>query len=264
MFAPEFLVPHPPHYESFCQAVEETDAVISVSECTKHQFAEEYGYEGPVEVVRYHNLPLFEEPVPLPDGPPWCIGYMGRLNIEQKNLDALLEAFAELRDAGMDVELNFYGDGSDRSVLDEIARNLDVRDRVSFHGRYDHRTDLRGIMAANHVFTYTSNYEGGPCFTLLELLQAGRYVVAAPVGGIPDIYDGHPEAGQLVDPDNPSVIADALASALESIREGEANPHQIRSRYAGTFDLKTAHEQWVDALGLQHVGATSGKYAVAD
>jgi glycosyltransferase involved in cell wall biosynthesis len=189
---------------------------------------------------------------------------MGRLNIEQKNLDALLEAFAELRDAGMDVELNFYGDGNDRSVLDAIARNLDVRDRVSFHGRYDHRTDLRGIMAANHVFTYTSNYEGGPCFTLLELLQAGRYVVAAPVGGIPDIYDGHSEAGQLVDPDNPSVIADALASAIESIREGEANPHQVRSRYAGTFDLKTAHEQWVDALGLQHVGATSGKYAVAD
>jgi len=37
MFAPEFLVPDMPHYEPFCQAVEETDVVISVSECTKHQ-----------------------------------------------------------------------------------------------------------------------------------------------------------------------------------------------------------------------------------
>ena len=120
MFAPEFLVPDPPHYERFCQAVEETDVVISVSECTKHQFEEEYGYEGPVEVVRYHNLPFFAEPVPLPDGPPWCIGYMGRLNIEQKNLDALLEAFAHMRDEEMDVELNFYGDGSDQSTLDDL------------------------------------------------------------------------------------------------------------------------------------------------
>ena len=31
MFAPEFLVPDPPHYKSFCQAVQETDRVISVS-----------------------------------------------------------------------------------------------------------------------------------------------------------------------------------------------------------------------------------------
>jgi glycosyltransferase involved in cell wall biosynthesis len=250
MFAPEFLIPDPPHYDSFCQAVEDTDVVISVSECTKHQFVEEYGYEGPVEVVRYHNLPFFEEPVPLPDGPPWRIGYMGRLNIQQKNLDALLKAFAQLRDEEVDVELNLYGDGSDQNILDELARNLGVRDRVSFHGRYDHRTDLHGIMAANHVFTYTSNYEGGPCFTLLELLQAGRYVVAAPVGGIPDIYDGHPEVGQLVDPDDPSVIADTLTMAIEKVREGAVDPRQIRERYTGSFDMETAHEQWIDALDL--------------
>jgi glycosyltransferase involved in cell wall biosynthesis len=250
MFAPEFLVPDPPHYEPFCQAVEETDRVISVSECTKHQFEEEYGYKGPVEVVRYHNLPFFEEPVPLSDGPPWRIGYMGRLNIQQKNLDALLKAFARLRDDEMNVELNLYGDGSDQNILDELAHDLGVRGRVTFHGRYDHRTDLRGIMAANHVFTYPSNYEGGPCFTLLELLQAGRYVVAAPVGGIPDIYDGHPEAGQLVDPDDPSVIADTLTMAIEKVREGPVDPRQIRERYTGSFDMETAHEQWIDALDL--------------
>jgi glycosyltransferase involved in cell wall biosynthesis len=105
-------------------------------------------------------------------------------------------------------------------------------------------------MAANHVFTYPSNYEGGPCFTLLELLQAGRYVVAAPVGGIPDIYDGHPEAGQLVDPDDPSVIADTLTMAIEKVREGPVDPRQIRERYTGSFDMETAHEQWIDALDL--------------
>jgi glycosyltransferase involved in cell wall biosynthesis len=251
MFAPEFLVPEPPHYESFCRAVQETDIVVSVSECTKHQFEEVYGYEGPVEIVRYHNLPFFEEPVPLPDGPPWCIGYMGRLDIGQKNLDALLKAFAQLHVEGVDVELNLYGDGSDQNILEDLARDLGVRDRVTFHGRYDHRTDLRGIMAANHVFTYTSNYEGGPCFTLLELLQAGRYVVAAPVGGIPDIYDGHPEAGQLVDPDDPSVIADTLTMAIEKVREGAVDPHRIRKRYTGSFDMETAHEQWIDALDLR-------------
>ena len=249
MFAPEFLVPDPPYYEPFCQAVEETDAVISVSECTAHQFEEVYGYDGPVEVVRYHNLSFFDEPVSLPEGSPWRIGYMGRLSIEQKNLDTLLQAVRRLRDDGMNVELHFYGDGPDQDSLAELAVELGLNESVVFHGRYDHRTDLPAIMADNHLFTYTSSYEGGPCFTLLELLQAGRYVVASPVGGIPDIYEGHPEAGILVGPDDPAAIADALARAIQRVAGGEVRPAQIRERYQQAFDMGTAHEQWLEALG---------------
>jgi glycosyltransferase involved in cell wall biosynthesis len=248
MFSPEFIVPDPPHYDSFCQAVDETDVVMSVSECTKHQFAEEYGYEGPVEVVRYHNLPFFKDPVPLPDGPPWCIGYMGRLNIEQKNLDALLKAFALLCEDGLDVELNFYGDGNDQGKLAELSGAIGINSSVEFHGRYDHRTDLPDIMAQNHIFTYISNYEGGPCFTLLELLQAGRYVVASPVGGIPDIYAGHPEAGLLVDDSDTLEIAVTLRKALRNVKEGRVDPEAIRSRYIGEFDIEAAHSQWCQAI----------------
>ncbi len=249
MFAPEFLVPEPPHYEPFCRAVEETDRVISVSECTAHQFEEVYGYEGPVEVVRYHNLPLFDAPVPLPEGPPWRIGYMGRLSIEQKNLDTLLRAFSFLRGDGMDTELHFYGDGPDEAELADLASRLEVEASVTFHGRYDHLTDLPGIMGDNHVFTYTSNYEGGPCFTLLELLQAGRYVVASPVGGIPDIYDGHPEAGLLVDAGDPDQISNALETALRKVEVGDVDPEAIRERYHQEFDMAAAHDDWLGALG---------------
>lgn len=248
MFAPEFLVPSSPYYESFCQAVQETDAVISVSECTTHQFEEVYGYEGAVEVVRYHNLPLFDEPVPFPGGPPWRIGYMGRLSIEQKNLDTLLRAFQHLCEEGKNVELHFYGDGPDESTLGQQAFDLGVDESVEFHGRYDHRTDLPEIMAENHVFTYTSNYEGGPCFTLLELLQAGRYVVASPVGGIPDIYEGHPEAGLLVDPSTSLSIAEGLKDALDRVRNMKVTPSIIRSRYSEEFDMSSAHEDWCSVI----------------
>nr|WP_272507969.1 glycosyltransferase [Salinibacter ruber] len=252
MFAPEFLVPDPPHYESFCRAVEETDRVISVSECTAHQFEEVYGYEGPVEVVRYHNLPLFEEPVPLPDGPPWRIGYMGRLSIKQKNLDTLLQAVHQLRNEGMDVELHLHGDGTDRKKLEKEAQDLEIGDDVIFHGGYDHRTELPEVIGSNHVFTYTSNYEGGPCFTLLELLQAGRYVVASPVGGIPDIYKDHPESGMLVDPEDPVAIAETLRNAIEKLTSGGMNPDRIRARYHQEFDMEAAHEEWRQALNLSN------------
>lgn len=256
IFAPEFLVPDPPYYQSFCQAVEETDAVISVSECTTHQFEETYGYDGPVEVVRYHNLPLFETPVPIPDAPPWKIGYMGRLSIEQKNLNTLLRAFQSLRENGRDVELHFYGDGADRDRMEKEAERLQVEQYVYFHGRYDHRTELPEIMANTHLFTYISNYEGGPCFSLLELLQAGRYVVAAPVGGIPDIYEGRPDVGLLADPRQPDTIASALDTALTQIANGNVEPQVIRERYSEEFDMSAAHDAWLSALSLSSSAGT--------
>lgn len=255
MFAPEFLPAEPPYAASFCQAVAETDVVISVSECTKHQFAEEYDYHGPVERVRYHNRPFFDAPVPLPDGPPWRIGFLGRVDVTQKNLDVLLRAAARLPLDAMDVELHLHGRGPENEVamLRRLAGELGIADRVVFHGAYDHRTDLRDIVSQNHFFVYTSRYEGGPCFTILELLQAGRFCVAAPVGGIPDVYDGHPEAGLLVDASQPASIADGLRRTLERVQDGAIDPAAVRARYDGALDIDTAHRQWMNALELTPV-----------
>lgn len=248
MFAPEYLMPDSSYWDSFCQAIQETDAVISVSECTKHQFEEVYGYEGPVEVVRYHNLSLFDEPVALPKWPPWKIGFMGRLNVEQKNLDTLLHAFGQLeKSTPFPIELHFFGHGEEESVR-QLADSLQIRDSTFLHGPYDHRNDLREIMEVCHLFVYISRYEGGPCFTLLELLQAGRYVVAAPVGGIPDIYAGQPDIGRLVNADEPGEIANALHQSIQDLRDGNTSPATVRSRYFEEFDMETAHEEWKDVI----------------
>lgn len=248
MFAPRFLNPESPLYEQYCTAVQETDAVISVSECTKDQFEEVYNYEGSVYTVRYHNLPLFDKPVPHPEGPPWRIGYMGRLSIEQKNLDTLLRAFNNLQQTNIETELNFYGDGDDRAELEQMTHELGLEEVVTFHGRYDHRTDLPDIVAKNHLFVYTSNYEGGPCFTLLELLQAGRYVVASRVGGIPDIYENHPDVGHLIDGKGEESIFRALKEALQRVQRGQVDPAVVRNRYQGEFDMETVHSSWEQVI----------------
>jgi glycosyltransferase involved in cell wall biosynthesis len=86
-------------------------------------------------------------------------------------------------------------------------------------------------------------------------MQAGRYVVASPVGGIPDIYDGHPEAGLLVDPDSPDAIAATIKEALEKIQEGRVNPSVIRKRYLDEFDIQSAHTAWMRALNLNGASA---------
>lgn len=251
MFAPEFL-PAPPGRvaESFKSAIAETDAVISVSECTKAQFREVYNFDGPVRVVRYHNSEIFSAPVSLPPGPPYQIGFMGRIAIEQKNLDTILEACCLLAGKRADIWFNFHGGGQDSDRFAAMVAEAGIGNRVKLHGPYDHKRDLPAIIALNHIFVYTSRYEGGPCFALLELLQAGRYVVTSPVGGIPDIYAGRPEIGDLVDSRDANAIAEAFERAIGRIERGEVDPMRIRTLYDSEFCEPVAHAQWIAALGL--------------
>jgi glycosyltransferase involved in cell wall biosynthesis len=232
-----------PGSPSFNQAVEETDAVVSTSRCTLDQFQEEYGYEGPIHVVRSHNLQFFDEVVPMPEGPPWRIGFMGRIDVEHKNLDTLLTAFAGIAEDEEAVEFHLYG-GGDIERIEFLAEDLGVEDCVFCHGRYDHKTDLPSIVKNCHFFVYTSRREGGPCFSLLELLQAGRFVVASPVGGIPDLYADHPDVGRLVSSDDPDEIAKVLLDTLRMVRDGNIDPHRIRERYFEEFDMASAHNEW--------------------
>lgn len=250
--APEFWPPLPAivgsYSKEYCQAIAETDAVVSVSKCTTHQFKEVYGYTGIVHVIPYHNFLYFPQAVPLPEGPPWKIGFMGRLEIQQKNLDTLLTAFSQVLNLHPDIELHLYGGGSDQKQLESLAQELDIKDIVHFHGSYDHRIDLPTIVANCHFFVHPSRWEGGPCFSLLEQMQAGRYCVAANVGGIPDLYADHPEAGCLVDCNDSQSISYGLITALTKVERGLIDPDAIRTRYFDGFDISSAHQAWTKVI----------------
>jgi glycosyltransferase involved in cell wall biosynthesis len=236
--------------EGFAEAVRRTDAVISVAKCTAGEFSPAYGYDGEVHVVRYHNLPVFGKAVPLPAAPPWRIGFMGRIEIVHKNLDMVLEAFADLCRRRSDVELHFFGGGPDEAEFASMVARAGLGAKVALHGRYDHRSDLPAIVGSCHLFIYPSRYEGGPCLSLLELLQAGRFVVTSTVGGIPDIYDGHPDLGLMVSPGDKQAFVDALEAGLAKVAANSVDQAAMREHYTRNFDMNAAHQGWMRALRL--------------
>ncbi len=131
IFSPQYIPPPAGRVgRAFCQAVQQTDAVISVSECGKGEFAQVYGHTGKVNVVRYHNRPLFEEAVPMPPLPPFQVGYAGRIDIHQKNLDTLLKAFELLCEKRPDSVLNIHGGGPDEGALRGMVAASPVADRI--------------------------------------------------------------------------------------------------------------------------------------
>ena len=233
--------------EDYRQAIFETDSVISTSKCSIYQFKQVYGYTGQVDVVPYHNLPFFTEAVSLPSSPPWKIGFMGRLDIQQKNLDTVLRAMAQVRQVRQDVELHLYGGGQDRSALEELALELGIQDFVYFHGAYDHRRDLKTIIGDCQFFIYPSRWEGLP-LSLLELLQAGRFCVASDVGGMSDLYGGYPDIGLMMDSSSEEAIYQGFLQAVEKLENGLVDGDKIRARYFDGFDIVTAHRAWMSVM----------------
>jgi glycogen(starch) synthase len=166
---------------------------------------------------------------------------VGRL-VPQKAFDVLLDAFASGRLAGLN--LVFVGDGFERGSLEARAAALGLRARVRFLGSVD-RARLSGLLCGARAFALPSRGEAFG-IALLEAMAAGVPSVATAAGGIPELVrDG--ENALLVEPENPSALADALARVVRDAalrerlaREGrktaaELNWNRIADRYEKVY-----------------------------
>ncbi|NOS78351.1 MAG: glycosyltransferase family 4 protein [Nitrospira sp.] len=135
----------------------------------------------------------------------YLLGSVGRLTAV-KGHEFLIRAVALLNnDRGRKpVKAVLVGDGPLRKNLEELAFHLGVGNHVSFVG---HQDDPSGFLQAMDVFVLPSLSEGIP-LALLEAMAASQPIVAARVGGIPEIIE-HGENGLLVEPANEHDIAKA-------------------------------------------------------
>jgi starch synthase len=68
---------------------------------------------------------------------------------------------------------------------------------------------------------------------LLEVMAAGKPVIATRVGGIPDVLDGYPDA-RLIASENPSALQSALEDLLDGVwpdSQGDQANH-LSARYS--------------------------------
>ncbi len=111
------------------------------------------------------------------------------------------------------------GDGEDRDMLRDIAKEAGVDERVIFAGHIDH-SELPAYFKMCDVFVRPSIIEGfGNAF--VEAYAAGIPVVATPVGGIVDfLFDPwkdpeYPSTGIFCNVRNPESVAKAVRAYLD-------------------------------------------------
>ena len=176
-------------------------------------------------------------PADLPRGE-LVLGAVGRLSRE-KGLDVGLRGLAD-PNTPRDARLVVLGRGGLRAALEAQALALGLGDRVRFLG---YREDVGPYLAHLDALVLPSRHEGLP-FAALEAMAAGCPVVAARVGGVPELVsDGR--TGLLF----PGEDAPALALRLARL----AGSPELRARLAAAAREHVARHFTRDAMGAAHL-----------
>ena len=195
------------------------DQFVAVSQGAAESIVEHVGV-SPEDVTVLHNPIPIEEVRMRSRGPvdhEWVgvpeyevVLGVGRLE-PQKNFGSFLEAFSQVHETRPQTRAIIVGRGSERDELEQLTRDLEISDKVSFPGYVE---NPYGYMAGASVLAMSSVHEGLPT-VLIEALACGCPVVSTdcPSGPYEILAGG--EVGPLVPVGDDTAIAEAICATLE-------------------------------------------------
>jgi glycosyltransferase involved in cell wall biosynthesis len=217
------------------RALRRFDAVVAVSRTLMDHLAES---GVPRERLYYVQNGWYASELPL-DREAACralgiardgfrVAWVGRLSAE-KGPDVLVEALGLLRD--FPVTASFLGAGPQRQALETRAAALHVADRIHWHGVVPRAGRL---LRAFGAFALTSRTEATP-IALLEAMAAEVPIIAAAVGGVPDVVST--KEALLVPPENSQAVAAALREVFQDPAAARRRAGAARERLERDFGL---------------------------
>ncbi len=127
-----------------------------------------------------------------------------------KDHDLFVRIAAELSRRRDDVHFLLVGEGLLRNAVEQQIGAAGLMDRFTLTAAKDSIADLYALMA---VLVLCSKVEGSPN-AVMEAMAAGRPVVAAKVGGVPELVD-EGVTGRLIDSRSPADFAGAIEGLLD-------------------------------------------------
>lgn len=152
-----------------------------------------------------------------------------------KGADILVEAIARLRAAGRPVTLTLAGDGEETTALRALCETLKLGNAVRFIGH----VQARHGFGQGRLLVVPSRGDSMP-YVVIEAAAAGTPMIAANVGGIPEIFG--PFTDGLVAPNDPQALADAIAAALDAPERARERAKELRERVFQHFSQRAMVE----------------------
>jgi glycosyltransferase involved in cell wall biosynthesis len=177
------------------------------------------------------------DPVPIAEDATDLV-YVGEFR-EIKGADLLIQAVARLRADGKPVTLTLAGDGEETENLKALIKKLNIEDAVRFIGHVKARYGF----SKGRLLVVPSRGDSMP-YVVIEAAAAGIPMIAASVGGIPEILGPH-TSGLFV-ANSVGALADAIETALGDIDAARERAKSLRERIFVHFSQKAMVEGVLD------------------
>jgi glycosyltransferase involved in cell wall biosynthesis len=162
------------------------------------------------------------------------------------NVACALRAFALIQRERPEAKLIVAGDGEQRSMLHELARELGLRN-VEFLGQVPPER-MPSLYDAVDIYLNSPNVDNMPN-SVIESFAAGLPVVTTNAGGIPYIVT-HNQTGMLVDCDDHATMARYALQLLDDPDHVERMTDRARNEVLTRYTWQAVHHSWRKAYGL--------------
>lgn len=165
------------------------------------------------------------------------VGHVGALDNSQKGQEFIIAVARELRLSHPELHFVLVGDGRDEAMLKNAAAGLD---NLSFTGFVQNVGDY---LAAFDIFVLPSRREGIGSI-LFDAMEQGLPIVAARVGGVPEIVHDE-QNGILIDPERADQLRDAVLR-LSADRDLRARMGMRGRQVASGYSAQVMAQKYLD------------------
>ena len=176
---------------------------ITVSRFLKEQMVRSGYAEERIHVLHLPAPDVKTYSPPPSEGIPRFV-FLGRLTPE-KGVSWLLRA---LKETTVPVHLDIAGEGFEEPELRRLAAQLNVQDRVTFHGWIDGER-VHSLLREARALVFPSVWHEPGGTVAFEAMVNGRAVVMSRVGGMPEVISEEVN-GLLVEPNDVAALARAI------------------------------------------------------
>ena len=182
--------------------------------------------KGVVHCVFNGVTPEEFEPVVIADDAT-DLAYVGEFR-HIKGADLLVDAVARLHESGKKVTLTLGGDGEETAALKAQVERLGLTGAIRFIGHVKARYGF----SKGRLLVVPSRGDSMP-YVVIEAGAAGIPMIAARVGGIPEIFGSDSPA--LFAASNAEAMAEAIAAALDDPQGTAQQAVSLRERISAHF-----------------------------
>lgn len=219
----------------YCLGLESADLVVCLTNGDVRNFKKHNS-----NTIRIYNPLTLNEPK-ISNLEQKNIIFVGRLEIQQKGLDYLLEIAKKLN---TDWKITVAGDGADRSKFERLIRRNELEEKINLLGPLS-PDELVDLYSTGSIFVSTSRWEGFG-LVITEAMASGLPIVSFKNSGPREII-GEGQYGVLIDKYDCSKFINAVQNLVNDKSERE-KLQKLSLERSKDFSISNIGENWIREL----------------